>query len=66
MRESVRVTLAGLLVMGDTKPESAIFCNQAKLSLVVLGYQQSYKTFVPQPFPFAGCTRAMVTQGLWE
>ena len=41
----MRLILVKTLVMGDTEPELAIFCNEARLPVEELSYQCSHKTF---------------------
>lgn len=55
-----------LLVVEDREPEPVIFCNQARLPVMGLGYQSSHKIFSIQLIVPARCAAAMVTQSLWE
>ena len=41
----MRLILVKTLVMGDTEPELAIFCNEARLPVEGLGHESSHKTF---------------------
>lgn len=49
--------------MEDKEPEPSVFCNQARLSMMVLGY---HKIFNLQFVLLAKCGRTMVAQNFWE
>jgi len=53
--------------MGETEPELAIFCNQARLPPVEgLGHHLSHKAFDLQFILPARCGEVKIPQNLWE
>lgn len=44
----------------------AIFCNQARLTVIELGHQSMYKNYHPQPVLAGRSHGATVVQSFWE
>jgi hypothetical protein len=62
----MRVILAKTPRNGDTEPEAAILCNQARLPMEELGHQTSHKSFDLQLVLPTRCAGVKVVQKLWE